>query len=624
MKENPEFLKNKYDLNKSEEVESAAKRTEKRLGEKLPQKPEVRIQNYLDRFKEIVERKDPEERHRGMEAIKKVLHEKFVIKPEEIPDSYLENQRRIAREQGRGNIEITPEIRKQAAEIIIADQRSSLDNWINYLTSEDAKFYPDWLKYWATRSVLGIGEYDKDKQQFTKRSKGTVKPFPGLNREALAYVLDTLEKKYEGKEIDLDRLDEKDQRAIQSLLQGENFAKLYAFALEKVVSAGEKSLENTSGRWVKYEQDSDPLPLVQSLQGHNTGWCTATSDSIARGQLQGGDFYVYYSLDKYGQPSVPRAAIRTQEGQIAEVRGIAAEQNLDPYIGTVVQKKLKEFPDGPKYEKKVGDMKFLTQIENKTNEGEKLNSQELRFLYELEAPIEGFGYDRDPRIKELRSRRNPEEDMPIVFECKEDQIAHNIKEIQPSTKVYVGKLEPGLFEVLPASVENIYTKFPEGKIRREAITIGGRTTKQLEKELAQKNIALGSYAKDMMESKDFTTLKTPEKIELVRLKVGDLGFSDYVTTEKLYARAKELGLELCPAEVGPDLRLKYSDSSSNEYFFIGMKPITGRGGYPFVFGLARGGGRLWLGSDWAGPGSVWGPGCGFVFRLRPPQAGKQV
>ena len=45
-----EFLKEKYGLHKSSEVEKAAERTKQRTGEKVPQNPDARIQNYLDRL----------------------------------------------------------------------------------------------------------------------------------------------------------------------------------------------------------------------------------------------------------------------------------------------------------------------------------------------------------------------------------------------------------------------------------------------------------------------------------------------------------------------------------------------------------------------------------------------
>ncbi len=229
----------------------------------------LRIQNYLDRFNEILEREDEDKRERGMEALKRVLHDKFVIKPEEIPEGYFENQQRIAREQGHGDIDITDEARGQLAEVIVADQESTLDNWIDYLASPDAT-YPDWLKYYAVRSILGMGEFDKERKQFAKRSKGTTKPFPDLNREALAYVLDAIEKKHKGETHSLAALEAQDKEKFERLLQGENFSKLYAFAIEEVTPASVEQVTITQGEWVKYDKDSDHMPLVESLQGH--GW----------------------------------------------------------------------------------------------------------------------------------------------------------------------------------------------------------------------------------------------------------------------------------------------------------------------------------------------------------------
>jgi len=272
--ENPNFLKKKYDLHNAPEVESAAKRTEVRTSEKVSQDPSDRIQNYLNRFKEITDREDPEKREHGIDALKRLLYTKVIIKPEEIPEGYFENQRRLAREQGHGDIEISDENKERLSETIITDQRSSLDNWIDYLSSEDAT-YPDWLKYYAFRSIVGMGEYDKAKKQFTKRSTGTTKPFPDLNREALAYVLDAIEKKYKGEHINLEALEQNDKAQLEKLLQGENFPKLYAWAIEKVTPASIDRLAVTKGKWVKYDQNSDHMPLVESLQGHGTGWCTA-------------------------------------------------------------------------------------------------------------------------------------------------------------------------------------------------------------------------------------------------------------------------------------------------------------------------------------------------------------
>ena len=179
---NPEassqLLKQKYDLHKAPEVTAAARRTEARTGDRVPQNPLDRIQNYLNRFREITDREDPQQRERGMEAIKRLLHGKYIIKPDEIPESYWENQRRIIRERGQeADLEHVDweELKRQNTEAIVADQTSSMDKWIDYLSSPDAP-YPDALKYWTLRSVLSMGEYDKEKKQYPQRSKGTTKP----------------------------------------------------------------------------------------------------------------------------------------------------------------------------------------------------------------------------------------------------------------------------------------------------------------------------------------------------------------------------------------------------------------------------------------------------------------
>ena len=98
------------------------------------------------------------------------------------------------------------------------------------------------------------------------------------------------------------------------------------------------------------------MPLVKSLEGRGTRWCTA-GEETARQQLSNGDFYVYYTKDKNGEYKIPRIAIRMEGSSIGEIRGVASHQNLEPEMEEVVEEKLKEFPDRDKYKKKVHDMK---------------------------------------------------------------------------------------------------------------------------------------------------------------------------------------------------------------------------------------------------------------------------
>ena len=729
---NPEFLKKKYALHESEEVESAARRTETRTGEEVEDTPEAQIQNYLDRFQEILEREDPSKRERGVEAIKRLLHRKLIIKPDVATDVYLKYQQRQAHERGHGDVYVPDRVKdkinsaveatasganlkqelqgfsdeeKQMAEEIVAkidEQKHTLDYWIDYLTGPDA-LYPDWLKYWAIRSVTELSSYDKDEKTFPKRRPDTINSFPDLNQQALSNVLDAITKNevYRSKLQELkDRLQPKESRSkkrekqrliakkikerkkqdpdaqidrraivkeveeelgresfaeqeevqalraerehvdegLQVFLDSAEFAKLYAQELEKLAPIDESTLANTNGQWVKYDQGSDHIVLAKSLQPYNTGWCTA-GENTAESQLSRGDFYVYYSEDENGDLTIPRSAIRMEGDEVAEVRGIAPDQNMDAYITPIIRKaaKTKGVDIGGEFQEVKGLNKFLKKSEDMDRVSEiyyrtlkkdpetkritvlstKMSPDELRFIYEIDSKIEGFGYHNDPRVKELRDARNPEADMPIVFECKKEQIASTPDQINETAKAYVGPLEPEVFQkIAEFGIEHIYTAFPERRIHRQTIEIGGKTKDELLQELKKKGMKVYTYAKEMMNRPEFVVSKEKEDANLVRLTVADLDIKGDTTTEKIYARAIELGLELVPAEVGPQYRLQYEEQPAGEYLYMGMETIPDPGGDPDVFRLNRDGGDLWLACTWANPEHRWRSDDEFVFRTR--------
>jgi len=402
-------------LHTSQPVEHEQTRR-KRKGEKTSQKPADKLVDFMEVLKQthLGHRDDP----RVLDRIKDSYHKKHVIDEKDIPQSYYDNQARLAREQGHGDIEIEEEQREQLSEVIRSDQESTMDKWLDYFMNPNSDSYPMWAKYWAFTNMTKLSSYDKEKHAFGKRDKGTVAPFPDLNREALAYVIDAVIKKV-GKE----NIPQEDTNPeFQKLLQGANFGKLYAWAIEKVTPAEQNELLNTEGEWIKYNKGSDYMPLVESLQGHGTGWCIA-SDSTAEHYLGMGDHYIYYSYDQDGNPTIPRSTIRMEDNKIAEIRGIAYEQNLDPYIGDVVDTKMDKFPDGEQYKKKAADMKRLTEVDNRFQASQELTKDDLRFIYEMDGKIEGFGYDDDPRIAVMLLGRNSKADLSLVTGLSEEQIS---------------------------------------------------------------------------------------------------------------------------------------------------------------------------------------------------------
>jgi len=576
--EGPEFLKEKYgNLHSSEEVASATDRKEVRRGEKISRKPLDQIQNYLERLAEIPNRKDSESRGRGIQAVKKVLLSKFVTKFEDIPESYHLLNERIIRERGQGGDygHFTPEQKDKArrfqAEASLADQESSLEQWIDELTSEETVAIPDYLKYWVFRNVLELQEYDKEKGEFPKRSKGTVKMFPEVNHEALEYVVDAVIKKHKAEEVtfegfEADLTTEQKEKFLK-LLNSENFSKLYAWAHQEIHPIPEHLLLVTDGEWIKYEQDDEETEnykrLSQSIRGRGTGWCTA-GENTAKNQLMVGDFYCYYSLDDEKKPTIPRLAIRMEQGKIAEVRGIAAKQNTDPYIGSVLHKKLEEFPDREEYAQKEHDMARLNGIEPKTRKGQDLSPEDLRFLYEIDAPIVGFGQERDIRIKEILSKRNAREDAPLALGCRPYEIAWDRKEIDEDTKAYIGPLFPHIFDY---DIKCLYTKFPEHRIEIFQVKVDERSAEELADELQQKYLPINYNIISYLHNyKAYQESIKPGDYRFVKVSTTDLGFEERATFDALRETARKYGARVSEHSLGPWFGLFYSSKEPPALF----------------------------------------------------------
>ncbi len=142
---------------------------------------------------------------------------------------------------------------------------------------------------------------------------------------------------------------------------------------------------------------------------------------------------------------------------------------------------------------------------------------------------------------------------------------------------------------------NLEDLFTEGKIRYKSIEVAGKSVEQLKQELIKNGIRVGSVAEQMMKSPDFTTSEFPKVFNLVILKVGDMGFKYEPTTAELYKRAEELGLALCPPQIGPELRLIYTDQPIGERIYIPTeKLISDSRNKTHTFAIDRYDSQLWL------------------------------
>lgn len=424
------FLHKKLpDLQKSPEVTDAIEKNSRLTGEKSPSTAEGKLDVYLDRLENVFLNEDEDVRKRNIEMLRDKIYDAYIIKHDDVPESYFDLQKRVARERGQHVEEIDGSTREQMISVIIEDQKKSLDSWIDYLSSDDA-MYPTWFKYFVFRNITKLSQFDKELGKFKERTKATTAPFPDIYREALAKVSDM----YEGASRDKALFKDKD---FQNFLS-KKFPVQYADAIQKTLERTQEGREQIKGEWVKYKQggEEEAKKLYSSLENKGTGWCTA-GYSTARVQIERGDFYVYYTYDSDGLPNDPRLAIRMDgTDKIGEVRGVLPHQEVEPLLQEILDAKLSEFgSEADKYKKNSENMKRLTAIEKASQKGKELTKDDLHFLYEIDTKIEGFGYEEDPRIEEIRNKRNRQQDIAVIYNCSIGQVVSRPQDVTESTRV---------------------------------------------------------------------------------------------------------------------------------------------------------------------------------------------
>lgn len=158
------------------------------------------------------------------------------------------------------------------------------------------------------------------------------------------------------------------------------------------------------------------------------------------------------------------------------------------------------------------------------------------------------------------------------------------------------------------------TQFPTWR----AVKLGTHQTVE-DLKVAVKTVGhnISDWSNDILGKPEFTISEEQSEQELVKLSVAELGFKNGATRKDIYARANELGLALCPNEVGPQLRLQYKDQPKGGGILVAMEPITDSDGDRLVFSVERNdGGESWLDAAYGSPDIVWFGSYVWVFTRR--------
>ena len=132
------------------------------------------------------------------------------------------------------------------------------------------------------------------------------------------------------------------------------------------------------------------------------------------------------------------------------------------------------------------------------------------------------------------------------------------------------------------------------------ITLGAHTGVEAYRDaLDAAGVKVGVSADEILGRPAFAYATMTLEVELAIVSVAELGLDAETSAQsEIYARAKRIGLELCPAEVGPRLRLDYRDQPLGEALDVAMEPVATYGGEPTILALVNfGSGLALIGSN---------------------------
>lgn len=127
---------------------------------------------------------------------------------------------------------------------------------------------------------------------------------------------------------------------------------------------------------------------------------------------------------------------------------------------------------------------------------------------------------------------------------------------------------------------------------------------------------INDWASDIISKPAFSASTKEVEVDLVVRSTADLGFPKGACRKDIYARAQELGFGLCPAEVGPQLRLQYSDQPKRDWLLIAMEPIVGSVGLCRILIVGRHDHSPWIDAEDGSSNSYWFHYIKWIFCLQ--------
>lgn len=158
------------------------------------------------------------------------------------------------------------------------------------------------------------------------------------------------------------------------------------------------------------------------------------------------------------------------------------------------------------------------------------------------------------------------------------------------------------------------------------ICVGGMNKHALLAEFGTYGIKLNEAAQTLFAHEGFTTSESSYSVETAEITVGALGYSNGAAIAQIFDKAQDVGLSLCPLELGPHLRLQFLDQAEGSLgqppsrhrappgsLTIASRPLTEDDDVPKGFYLRRIDGVLWLRGYHSGSEHLWSPEDHLIF-----------
>jgi hypothetical protein len=182
----------------------------------------------------------------------------------------------------------------------------------------------------------------------------------------------------------------------------------------------------------------------------------------------------------------------------------------------------------------------------------------------------------------------------------------------------------------PESERQAVAVYPDCPLVARTVTLGGMSKAELLAGFQSRGIQLNEAGRTLFAHGKFTTSPASFSLATVELAVANLGYERGATFAQIKARAAELGLMMCPLELGPHLRLHLLDQPEGHLgqppskhrappgsITVASDPLSDDYETPKGFYLRRIEGVLWLRGYWSAPDDIRSLDDRLVF-CRPP------